>query len=118
MLNDDFNAWAGQAVDYYDGEPKAVQVALISACNELAVKFNNAFETARLFSRATDHGENRGGNQLTGARATDHGENRGVIQLMQNTVEQIVAIPVPLIMERSWTSVQDHFRQGVQWNHT
>ena len=49
-----------------------MQMALISVSKELAAKFKNAVDMARLISRATDHGENRGGDLLV-ARATDHG---------------------------------------------
>ena len=60
--NADLNAWCWQAIDCSEGEPKAVQMALISVSTVLAMKFKNEF-----VSQATD----RGGDLLV-ACATDH----------------------------------------------
>ena len=54
--NADLNAGCWQAIDCSEGEPKAVQMALTSVSKELALKFKDAFDMARLISRATDHG--------------------------------------------------------------
>ena len=85
----DLNAWCWQAIDCSEREPKAVSRMLISVSEELAAKFENAFDMARLISRATDHGERSGRssayrpckrsrlNRDTDrgrASATDHGE--------------------------------------------
>ena len=60
--NADLNAWCWQAIDCSEGEPKVVQMALISVSTVLAMKFKNEF-----VSQATD----RGGD-LVVACATDH----------------------------------------------
>ena len=48
-------------------------MAWFRTSKELVVKFKDAFDMIWLISRATDHGESRGGDQLIVARATDHG---------------------------------------------
>ena len=58
----DLNAGSWQSIDCSEGEPKVVQMALISVSTVLAMKFKNAF-----VSQATD----RGGD-LVVACATDH----------------------------------------------
>ena len=70
--NADLNAWCWQAIDCPEGEPKALQVALVSVSKEMAAKFKDAFEMARLISQATD-GENSGGDQVVAPVPTDHG---------------------------------------------